>query len=133
MEKEINTKFAEAEKEQSYIMNMKIEEQKKVLDKMNKTREEIENIRSDFERINLECDKLTKEHEYLKVLLNSLEEDNICLVDKINLLKEDYFKLKHTHRQVFIEQEDLVNKIEKVIGSDISIKEMKDDDIEGVS
>lgn len=126
MEREINKKFSEAEKNQTDLMNAKIQEQKKVLEKMNKTREEIESIRFDFERINLECDKLTKEHESLKILLSSLEEDNICLVDKINLLKEEYFNLKVAHKKVFSKQTELVERIEEMIGADVSLKERSD-------
>lgn len=127
MEKEINSKFTQAEKEQNQLMTMKIEEQKKVLEKMNKTRKEIEGIRFEFEKINVQCDRLGKEHSTLKTLLSSLEEDNICMVEKINSLKEEYFKLKLAHKKVFKEQSELVGKIEEIFGIDTSLNNSHND------
>lgn len=119
MEREINQKFIDAEKNQNDLMNDKIEEQKKVLEKMNKTREEIEFIRKDFERINIECDNLTKEHEHLKVLHSSLEEDNQCLIDKINNLKNEYIKMKNNHKIILNDQKHIIEEIEDIFNSDI--------------
>lgn len=128
MEREIDKKFADAEKAQAELIKSKKEEQKKVLEKMNKTRVEIESIRYDFERINIQCDKLTKEHESLRVLSSSLEEDNLCLVEKINRLKEEYVNLKINHKAIFKKNPELVNSIEKVIGADLQTNDRLSDD-----
>ena len=46
---------------------------------MNNTKLEIEKIKKYFEQTNTQCENLSKEHENLKILLQSLEEDNMSL------------------------------------------------------
>jgi len=79
MEKDVTEKFLEAERKQQKLMNDKIEEQKKVFEKMNSTRNEIDKIKKNFEYTNFQCENLSKENENLKILLKSLEEDKDSL------------------------------------------------------
>ena len=79
MEKDVTEKFLEAERKQQKLMNDKIDEQKKVFEKMNTTRNEIDKIKKNFEYTNFQCENLSKENENLKVLLKSLEEDKDTL------------------------------------------------------
>lgn len=46
---------------------------------MNNTKVDIENIKKYFEQTNTQCENLSKEHDYLKITLQSLEEDNQSL------------------------------------------------------
>jgi len=46
---------------------------------MNNTKIEIEKIKKFFELTNNQCESLSKEHENLKIVLQSLEEDNNSL------------------------------------------------------
>lgn len=117
LEKEINNKFQEAEKNQNALMASKIADQKRILEKMNKTREEIELIRFDFDRINMECDQLSKKYETLKIELNSIEEDNFCLVQKIEDLKQEYKSLRKEHENIFLKNKELVGEIDKMFES----------------
>lgn len=117
LEKEINNKFQEAEKNQNALMASKIADQKRILEKMNKTREEIELIRFDFDRINMECDQLSKKYETLKIELSSIEEDNFCLVQKIEDLKQEYKTLRKEHENIFAKNKELVGEIDKMFES----------------
>jgi prefoldin subunit 5 len=46
---------------------------------MNNTKLEIEKIKRHFEQTNSQCENLSKEHDTLKITLQSLEEDNCSL------------------------------------------------------
>ena len=55
MKEEIINKFSVAEQKQSKLMIDKIEEQKKIFDKMSNVRNEIEKINKDFENVDIQC------------------------------------------------------------------------------
>jgi hypothetical protein len=101
MEKEVVNKFMEAEQKQQKLMADKIEEQKKVIEKMNNTRGEIEKIRKHFEETNSKCERLGKENESLRINLQSLEEDNESLIKKLKFLKREYRQLVKEHKTIF--------------------------------
>lgn len=46
---------------------------------MTDTRNEIDKIRKNFEEINIKCQNLSKENESLKIINQSLLEDNLSL------------------------------------------------------
>ena len=97
MEKELGERFAEAEKKQRELMNVKVEQQKKVFDRMNNTKAELEKIVKNFSATNRLCEKLNKENEKLKLDLeissninNLLEKQLLKLQKENNKIEEDY-------------------------------------------
>jgi hypothetical protein len=101
MEDEVISKFSEAEQKQQVLMNEKIEEQKRVFERMNRTKNEIDKIKLNFEQTNVQCENLLKENENLRILLESLETDNDSLTKKLNDLKKEYAKLAKEHMKLF--------------------------------
>jgi hypothetical protein len=101
MEREVMSKFMDAEQRQQMLMREKIEEQKKVFERMNNTRSEIDKIRKNFETTNEQCESLSKENESLKIVLQSLEEDNASLEKKLKMLKKEYIKIARENKNLF--------------------------------
>ena len=97
MEKELGERFAEAELKQKKLMDIKVDQQKKVFDRMNDTKSELEKIVKKFSETNSMCDKLAKENEKLKLDLETsinlnkmLEKQLIKLQKENNRVENDY-------------------------------------------
>ena len=97
MERELSERFAEAEERQKHLMDVKVEQQKKVFDRMNNTKAELEKIVKNFSATNRLCEKLNKENEKLKLDLeissninNLLEKQLLKLQKENNKIEEDY-------------------------------------------
>ena len=103
MEKEVTYKFNEAELKQKELMNQKIEQQKKVFDRMNYTKGELEKIIKKFEQTNNQCEEYIKENINLKVQLEITKKSN-------NKLEEQLEKLKNTHKKVENDYNSLINE-----------------------
>lgn len=118
MEKDVTEKFLEAERKKQKLINDKIEEQKKVFEKMNATRNEIDKIKKNFEYTNFQCDTLSKENENLKILLNSLLEDkdslekylhyyyNYFFYRKLLVVRNEYEKIKNENMEKVGQKEE---------------------------
>ena len=97
MEKELGERFAEAEAKQKKLMDIKVDQQKKVFDRMNYTRGELEKIVKKFAETNNTCEKLAKENEQLKLDLETsinlnkmLEKQLVKLQKENNRVESDY-------------------------------------------
>ena len=102
MEKELSERFAEAEQRQKQLMNVKVEQQKKVFDRMNNTKTELEKIVKNFTATNRLCEKLDKENENLKLELeisknlnNQLEKQLMKLQKQNNKIETEYNEIKN--------------------------------------
>ena len=104
MEKELSERFAEAEQRQKQLMNVKVEQQKKVFDRMNNTKAELEKIVKNFSATNRLCEKLDKENENLKLELEISKNLN-------NLLEKQLLKLQKENNKIEIDY--------NVIGNDL--------------
>jgi hypothetical protein len=100
MEKEIEERFNEAERRQQEKMIQKVNEQNQMINNMNHTRYELDLIKIQFEETNIQCNKLNKINEQLKIDLDTVKSDNINLKKKLNeveqsnaQIKEEYFTL----------------------------------------
>jgi hypothetical protein len=97
MEKELGERFAEAELKQKKLMDIKVDQQKKVFDRMNYTKTELEKIVKKFSETNNMCEKLAKENEKLKLDLETsinlnkmLEKQLMKLQKENNRVESDY-------------------------------------------
>jgi chromosome segregation ATPase len=106
MENEVIGKFQVVEEQQKKMMEEKINEQRRVFDRVTGTRNEIDKIRMNFISTNKEYESLTKENEHLKIVLQSLKEDNQNLSNKIEDVKKSYIKLVKQNGSV-LKNEDL--------------------------
>jgi hypothetical protein len=105
MERDVVGKFTEAENRHQMLLNKKVEEQKKVFEKMANTKYEIEKIQKNFEETNAQSEGLAKQNEILKITLQSLEEDNENLMKKLKSIKSEYIQIGKEHRRVFKDEE----------------------------
>ena len=97
MEKELGERFAEAELKQKKLMDIKVDQQKKVFERMNYTKNELEKIVRKFSETNNMCEKLAKENEKLKLDLETsinlnkmLEKQLMKLQKENNRVESDY-------------------------------------------
>ena len=97
MEKELGERFAEAELKQKKLMDIKVDQQKKVFDRMNYTKNELEKVVKKFSETNNMCEKLAKENEKLKLDLETsinlnkmLEKQLMKLQKENNRIESDY-------------------------------------------
>ena len=104
MEKELSERFAEAEQRQKQLMNVKVEQQKKVFDRMNNTKAELEKIVKNFSATNRLCEKLDKENENLKLELEISKNLN-------NLLEKQLMKLQKENNKIEIEYNEIGNDL----------------------
>ena len=116
MEKELSERFAEAEQRQKQLMNVKVEQQKKVFDRMNNTKAELEKIVKNFSATNRLCEKLDKENENLKLELEISKNLN-------NLLEKQLLKLQKENNKIEIDYNergnDLVDETHKNEGKSL--------------
>ena len=119
MEKELSERFAEAEARQKHLMNIKVEQQKKVFDRMNSTKAELELIVKKFSMTNKMCEKLDKEHEDLKLELEISTNMN-------KMLEKQLMKLQKENNRIESEYNEIGNKLigenEKDEGKDMRTK-----------
>ncbi len=104
MEKELSERFAEAEQRQKQLMNVKVEQQKKVFDRMNNTKAELEKIVKNFSATNRLCEKLDKENENLKLELEISKNLN-------NLLEKQLLKLQKENNKIEIDYNEIGNNL----------------------
>ena len=104
MEKELSERFAEAEQRQKQLMNVKVEQQKKVFDRMNNTKAELEKIVKNFSATNRLCEKLDKENENLKLELEISKNLN-------NLLEKQLLKLQKENNKIEIDYNEIGNDL----------------------
>ena len=105
MENELLFRFMDAEQKQQKLLDEKIEEQKRIIQKMTFTRQEIEKIRKLFEDTNLECEKLTKENETLKITINALEGDSRSFNKKLRQIQRECKELIKQNEHLFDDKE----------------------------
>ena len=104
MEKELSERFAEAEQKQKKLMDIKVDQQKKVFDRMNYTKGELEKIVKRFSETNNMCEKLAKENEQLKLDLETSKNLN-------KLLEKQLLKLQKENNRVEADYNDIANNI----------------------
>ena len=104
MEKELSERFAEAEQRQKQLMNVKVEQQKKVFDRMNNTKAELEKIVKNFSATNRLCEKLDKENENLKLELEISKNLN-------NLLEKQLLQLQKENNKIEIDYNEIGNDL----------------------
>ena len=105
MEKEVLYRFMDAEQKQQNLLDEKIEEQKRIIQKMNFTRQEIEKIKVMFQDTNVECDRVTKENEYLRITFQALQDDNLSYNKKIKQINKECKALIKENRNLFNEED----------------------------
>ena len=104
MEKELGERFAEAEAKQKKLMDIKVDQQKKVFDRMNYTRGELEKIVKKFAETNNTCEKLAKENEQLKLDLETSIKLN-------KMLEKQLLKLQKENNRVESDYNNIANNI----------------------
>ena len=104
MEKELGERFAEAEIKQRKLMDIKIDQQKKVFDRMNYTKSELEKIVKKFSETNSICEKLAKENDRLKLDLETS-------INLNNLLEKQLMKLQKENNRVENEYNNIANNL----------------------
>ena len=104
MEKELSERFAEAELKQKKLMDIKVDQQKKVFDRMNYTKGELEKIVKRFSETNNMCEKLAKENEQLKLDLETS-------INLNKLLEKQLMKLQKENNRVEADYNDIANNI----------------------
>ena len=100
MERELGERFAEAEMRQKNLMNVKVEQQKKVFDRMNNTKAELEKIVKKFSATNRLCEKLDKENADLKLELEISSNLNRLLEKKLIKLQKDNSKIESEYNEI---------------------------------
>ena len=100
MEKELGERFAEAEQRQKQLMNVKVEQQKKVFDRMNNTKAELEKIVKKFSITNKICEKLDKENENLKLDLDISVNINKKLEKQLMKLQKENEKVETEYNEI---------------------------------
>jgi hypothetical protein len=132
MENEVVGKFQVVEEQQKKMMEEKINEQRRVFDRVTGTRNEIDKIRMNFISTNKEYESLTKENDHLKIVLQSLKEDNQNLSNKNEDVKKSYLKLVKQNGSI-LRNEDLdplnlmSDELEDIEDNDAEIIENKND------
>ena len=100
MEKELGERFAEAEQRQKQLMNVKVEQQKKIFDRMNNTKAELEKIVKKFSITNKICEKLDKENENLKLDLDISVNINKKLEKQLMKLQKENEKVETEYNEI---------------------------------
>ena len=103
MEKEVTIKFEEAEIKQKKLMNQKIEQQKKVFDRMNYTKGELEKIIKKFGETNSQCEMLLKRNTNLKVELEMTKKGNNELEKQLENLKKEHNRVEKDYNNILNE------------------------------
>ena len=119
MEKELSERFAEAEARQKHLMNIKVEQQKKVFDRMNSTKAELELIVKKFSMTNKMCEKLDKEHEDLKLELEISTNMNKKLEKQLMKLQKENNRIESEYNEI---GNKLIGENEKDEGKDMRTK-----------
>jgi len=104
MEKELSERFAEAELKQRKLMDIKVDQQKKVYDRMNYTKGELEKIVKKFSETNNICERLQKENEQLKLDLETSMNLN-------KLLEKQLMKLQKENNRVEADYNNIANNL----------------------
>ena len=104
MEKELGERFAEAELKQKKLMDIKVDQQKKVFDRMNYTKSELEKIVKKFAETNIMCEKLAKENEKLKLDLETS-------INLNKMLEKQLIKLQKENNRVEIDYNNIANNL----------------------
>ena len=100
MEKELGERFAEAEQRQKQLMNVKVEQQKKIFDRMNNTKSQLEKIVKKFSITNKICEKLDKENENLKLDLDISVNINKKLEKQLMKLQKENEKVETEYNEI---------------------------------
>ena len=109
MERELSERFAEAEERQKHLMDVKVEQQKKVFDRMNNTKAELEKIVKKFSATNSLCERLDKENENLKLELEISKNLNDLLEKQLMKLQKENNKVEKEYNEIgkdLIEEND---------------------------
>ena len=104
MEKELGERFAEAEMKQRKLMDIKVEQQKKVFDRMNYTKNELEKIVKKFSETNNMCEKLAKENDKLKLDLETS-------INLNKMLEKQLMKLQKENNRVETDYNNIANNL----------------------
>ena len=104
MEKELGERFAEAEMKQRKLMDIKVEQQKKVFDRMNYTKNELEKIVKKFSETNNMCEKLAKENDKLKLDLETS-------INLNKMLEKQLMKLQKENNRVQTDYNNIANNL----------------------
>ena len=107
MEKELGERFAEAEIKQKKLMDVKVDQQKKVFDRMNYTKNELEKIVKKFAETNNMCEKLAKENDKLKLDLETSINLNKLLEKQLMKLQKENDRVEADYNEIannFIEE-----------------------------
>ena len=104
MEKELGERFAEAELKQKKLMDIKVDQQKKVFDRMNYTKSELEKIVKKFAETNIMCEKLAKENEKLKLDLETS-------INLNKMLEKQLIKLQKENNRVEMDYNNIANNL----------------------
>ena len=125
MEKEVTIKFEEAEIKQKKLMNQKIEQQKKVFDRMNYTKGELEKIIKKFGETNSQCEMLIKRNTNLKVELEMTKKGNNELEKQLENLKKEHNRVEKDYNNILNENyNNSTNKILDLKSKDKSNKNL---------
>ena len=100
MEKELGERFAEAEIKQRKLMDVKVDQQKKVFDRMNYTKNELEKIVKKFSETNSMCEKLAKENDKLKLDLETSINLNKLLEKQLMKLQKENDRVEADYNQI---------------------------------
>lgn len=100
MEKELGERFAEAELKQKKLMDIKVDQQKKVFDRMNATKNELEKIVKKFSETNNMCEKLSKENEKLKLDLETSVSLNKMLEKQLMKLQKENNRVENDYNNI---------------------------------
>jgi hypothetical protein len=100
MEKELGERFAEAEVKQRKLMDVKVDQQKKVFDRMNYTKNELEKIVKKFAETNSMCEKLAKENDKLKLDLETSINLNKLLEKQLMKLQKENDRVEADYNQI---------------------------------
>lgn len=101
MEKEIEEKFNEAEKKQQEKMNEKIKEQNEIIQKVNNSRYQLDLVKIKFEETNIQCEKLCKVNDKLKIDLDTVKSDNENLQKKLDEVTKENKKIQEEYHQYY--------------------------------
>ena len=113
MEKELGERFAEAELKQKKLMDIKVDQQKKVFDRMNYTKSELEKIVKKFSETNSMCEKLAKENEKLKLDLETSINLNKMLEKQLMKLQKENNRVENDYNNIannYVEENSNENK-----------------------
>ena len=113
MEKELGERFAEAEIKQRKLMDVKVDQQKKVFDRMNYTKSELEKIVKKFSETNSMCEKLAKENDKLKLDLETSINLNKMLEKQLMKLQKENNRVENDYNNIannLVEENDNESK-----------------------